>query len=146
MVENNKKIYTSTVIIFWISIALVFLVSITLFILGGPFDEKYIIFINIPIQTVYAILGIALIVLAAKGKFTGISKAFFMLTGASLVGACLGYLLSNFVFAKFIEEPSAILGGEIFAVIFIVAFLAGMIGSIVLLAKKKVIIQEISKK
>jgi len=137
MQEGKNKIYISTVVIFWISVAFVFLVTITLFNLS-PFDEKYLLFINIPIQAVYAILGIALIVLASKGKFTKISKAFFTLTGASLVGACLIYILSNFVLAKLLEERPEITGGEIF----IVAFLVGMIGSIVLLAKKKVITQK----
>ncbi len=132
--QKKNKIYISTLVIFWVLVALFFLVTITMFNLG-PFDEKYLNFINIPIQSVYAILGIVLIVLATKGKFTKISKSFFILTGASLVGACISYILSNFVFTKLLElEPAPI--------IFIVTFLVGMIGSIVLIVRKKVILKD----
>lgn len=130
MKEDKNKIYISTVIVFWILVLFFFLVAITEFSIGS-FDEKYLNFINIPIQSVYTILGIPLIVLATKGKFTKISKAFFILTGASLIGGFLSYILSNFVFTKLLEfEPAP--------VIFIATFLVGMIGSIVLIAKKKV--------
>ena len=99
----------------------------------------FIGFIGLPFNTVISLLGISLIILVVRAKITKISKAFFILTGASLIGACFGYILSNYVLVKFINRDASSMSGDL---IFIVAFLVGMVGIIVLIVKKKVIIKE----
>ena len=144
--DNEKnKIYTSTVVIFWIILAFSILTISNIFIMN-EFDlfNRYLFFSS---AIVLSCLGIALIVLAAKAKLTKISKAFFILTGASAVGIVVGSVLHNLVYALFIklfgEGFWAGMGDEpvffIFATIVCpVALLVGIIGGIVLIAKKKV--------
>ena len=144
----KKKIYTSTVVIFWIILAFSILTISNIFIMN-EFDlfNRYLFFSS---AIVLSCLGIALIVLAAKAKLTKIAKAFFILTGASAAGIVVGSVLHNLVYALFIklfgEGFWAGMGDEpvffIFATIVCpVALLVGIIGGIVLIAKKKVVLQ-----
>lgn len=96
-------------------------------------------------------LGIALIILAVKAKLTKISKAFFILTGAAAAGIVVGSVLHNVIYALFIklfgEGFWAGTGDEpvffIFATILCpLALLVGIIGGMVLIAKKKVMLQK----
>ena len=148
--DNEKnKIYTSTVVIFWIVLAFSILTISNIFIMN-EFDlfNRYLFFSS---AIVLSCLGIALIVLAAKAKLTRISKAFFILTGASAAGIVVGSVLHNLVYALFIklfgEGFWVGIGDEpvffIFATIVCpLALLVGIIGGIVLIAKKKVILQK----
>ena len=148
--DNEKnKIYTSTVVIFWIVLAFSILTISNIFIMN-EFDlfNRYLFFSS---AIVLSCLGIALIVLAAKAKLTRISKAFFILTGASAAGIVVGSVLHNLVYALFIklfgEGFWVGIGDEpvffIFAIIVCpLALLVGIIGGIVLIAKKKVILQK----
>ena len=102
---------------------------------------------SVPFRVVLSILGIVLIILAAKAKFTKIAKVFFILTGASALGMGLSMILHNLVFALLIK----LFGGGIWSgmgdepVFFILAtivcplvLLVSVVGNIVLIAKKKV--------
>jgi len=144
--DRKNKIYISTVVIFWIIFAFfILMVSGMYFGMYLPFSN---FFVGIPVRVVLSLLGIALIVLAARARFTKISKAFFILTGSSALGIGLSIDLHNLVYALFIK-----LFGESFwvgmgdePVFFILAtivcplaLLVGAIGSIILIAKKKII-------
>jgi len=96
---------------------------------------------------ILAVFGIALIVLAKMAGITKISKVFFILIGASAIGMGLSVLLHNLIYAVLIK----ILGGSAWAetgdesVFFIlativcpIALLVGVIGIIVLLARRKI--------
>ncbi|MDP3011685.1 MAG: hypothetical protein Q8N27_03110 [Candidatus Hydromicrobium sp.] len=146
MDDRKNKIYISTVVIFWIIFAFfILMVSGMYFGMYLPFSN---FFVGIPVRVVLSLLGIALIVLAARARFTKISKAFFILTGSSALGIGLSIDLHNLVYALFIK-----LFGESFwvgmgdePVFFILAtivcplaLLVGAIGSIILIAKKKII-------
>jgi cytochrome b561 len=148
MYNEKNKIYTSTLVVFWIILAFSILTILNIFIMN-EFDlfNRYLFFAS---AIILSCLGIAIIVLAAKAKITRISKAFFILTGASAAGMVVGSVLHNLVYALFIklfgEGFWAGMGDEpvffIFATIVCpVALLAGIIGSIVLIAKKKVVLQ-----
>ena len=148
MNNGKNKIHTSTLVVFWIILAFSVLAISNIFIMN-EFDlfNRYLFFSS---AIVLAILGIALIVLAAKARLTRISKAFFILTGASATGMVVGSVLHNLVYALFIklfgEGFWAGMGDEpVFFVISIIicpiALLVGIIGSIVLIAKKKVVHQ-----
>jgi len=146
MEDNKNKIYISTLVIFWLIFAFFILnVSSMWFMpLFGPFIQ----FISIPLMVILPILGIALIVLAARAKFTKISKAFFILTGAPALGITVSGVLHNLVFALLIklfgEGIWSGMGDEpvffiLATIVCPLALLVGSIGSIVLIAKKKVI-------
>jgi hypothetical protein len=108
-------------------------------------------FVGMPVRVVLSLLGIALIVLAARARFTKISKAFFILTGSSALGIGLSIDLHNLVFALLIklfgEGIWSGMGDEpvffiLATIVCPLALLVGAIGSMVFIAKKKVIIKE----
>jgi hypothetical protein len=145
--DNKKnKIYTSTVVIFWIILAFSILTISNIFIMNLiDLFNRYLFFSS---AIVLSCLGVALIVLATKAKITKISKVFFILTGASAAGMVVGSVLHNLVYALFIrlfgEGFWVGMGDEpvffIFATIVCpLALLVGLVGGIVLIAKKKLL-------
>ena len=73
--DNKKnKIYTSTVVIFWIVLVSSIITISNIFIMN-EFDlfNRYLFFSS---AIILSCLGIALVVLAAKAKLTRISKVF----------------------------------------------------------------------
>jgi len=149
MKEEKNKIYISTLVVFWLIFAFFILNALSMYAM--PLFGQFSQFMFIPSMVILPILGIALIVLAARAKFTKISKAFFILTGSSALGITVLGVMHNLVFALLIklfgEDFGARMGDE--PVFFILAtivcpaaLLVGVIGSIVLIVKKKVIIKE----
>jgi hypothetical protein len=146
MDDRKNKIYISTVVIFWIIFAFfILMVSGMYFGMYLPFSN---FFVGIPVRVVLSLLGIALIVLAARARFTKISKAFFILTGSSALGIGLSIDLHNLVFALLIklfgEGIWGSMGDEpvffiLATIVCPIALLVGAIGSMVFIAKKKVI-------
>ena len=109
MEDKKNKIYISTLVIFWIIFAFFILNVSSMYLPFIPF----IGFIGLPFNTVISLLGISLIILVVRAKITKISKAFFILTGASLIGACFGYILSNYVLVKFINRDASSMSGDL---------------------------------
>ena len=146
MEDKKNKIYISTVVIFWIIFAFfILMVSGMYFGMYLPFSN---FFVGMPVRVVLSLLGIALIVLAARARFTKISKAFFILTGSSALGIGLSIDLHNLVFALLIklfgEGIWSGMGDEpvffiLATIVCPLALLVGAIGSMVFIAKKKVI-------
>jgi len=147
MQDKKDKIYISTLVIFWLIFAFFILNVSSMYgmYLIGPFIR----FISIPSMVILSILGIVLIVLASRAKFTKISKAFFILTGASALGMTISGVLHNLVFALLIklfgEGFLARMGDEpvffiLATIVCPLALLVGVIGSIVLMAKKRIIV------
>ena len=145
MQEEKNKIYTSILVIFWITFAFFIMVMAGMYLYIIPYIG---IITGIPFRAVLSILGIVLIILAAKAKFTKIAKVFFILTGASSIGMGLSMILHNLVFALLIklfgEGIWSGMGDEpvffiLATIVCPLALLVGAIGSIVLIAKKKVI-------
>ena len=110
----------------------------------GPINR----YIFIPMMVILAISGIALIVLVSRLKIRKLAKAFFILTGSSALGITVFVVLHNLLFALLIklfgEGVWGSLGDE--PVFFIlatmvcpIALLVGIIGGIVLIAKKRII-------
>jgi hypothetical protein len=144
MQEEKNKIYTSTLVIFWITFAFFIMVMAGMYLYLVPYIG---IITGIPFRAVLSILGIVLIILAAKAKFTKIAKVFFILTGASALGIGLSIDLHNLVYALFIklfgESFWAGMGDEpvffiLATIVCPLALLVGAIGSMVFIAKKKV--------
>jgi hypothetical protein len=148
MQEEKNKIYTSTLVIFWITFAFFIMVMAGMYLYIVPYIG---IITAVPFRAVLSILGIVLIILAAKAKFTKIAKVFFILTGASALGMGLSMILHNLVFALLIKLfGEGIWGGmgdePVFFILATIvcplALLVGAIGSIILIAKKKIIIKK----
>jgi hypothetical protein len=147
MEDKKNKIYISTLVIFWLIFAFFILNVLSMYTM--PLLGPYIQFISIPSMVILSILGIVLIVLAARAKFTKISKAFFILTGSSALGITVFGVIHNLFFALLIklfgDEFGARMGDEpvffiLATIVCPLALLVGVIGSIVLIAKKKVIL------
>lgn len=147
MNSKKNKIYISTLVIFWIVLATAILAVLNIYFLNSIelLFNRFLFYFS---AFALPCLGIALIILAVKAKLTKISKAFFILTGASAVGIIAGGVLHNLVYALFIklfgENFWAGMGDEpvffIFAVIVCpLALLVGITGSIVLIAKKNIL-------
>jgi hypothetical protein len=148
MSNKKNKIYISTLVVFWILFAFSILALLNIFVMNLIDLFSRVSFYS----SAFALpcLGIALIVLAVKANFTKISKAFFILTGASAIGIVLGAVLHNLVYALFIklfgEGFWAGMGDEpVFFILSVIvcpiALLVGIIGSIVLIAKKRTALQ-----
>ena len=97
---------------------------------------------------IFLILGVLLIVFAVKSRFEKKLKVFLILTGASAIGPLVGSVLHNVFYAFAILTEHITVLHYIFefvhAAFFIIAllvcpavFLVGVIGTIVLLRKRK---------
>jgi hypothetical protein len=142
--EAKNKLYTSTLVIFWITFAFFILAILSMFL---DFIPRSILIAVMPLIAIMAVLGITLIILTSKAGFSKPAKAFFILTGASAIGIGVSMVLHNFVYALIIklfgQGAWGNMGDEpvFFALATIIcplALLTGFIGSIVLIAKKKV--------
>lgn len=143
MEEAKNKVNTSALVIFWVTVVVFVLVVLVLF-----FNIPYIrLIIGWPGMAVLSTLGIALIVLAAKAKFTKIARTFFILTGVSALGIGIATVLHNLVYGLLIKlfGESIWSGGGDEPFFFILAtivcpliFLTGTIGSITVIARKRV--------
>jgi hypothetical protein len=145
MKEKENKINISTLIIFWLIVAFFIVNALSMFAmpLFGQFNQ----FISIPSMVILTVLGIALIVLVSRAKLQKLAKAFFILTGSAAIGISVFAVLHNLLFALLIklfgEDFGARMGDEpvffiLATIVCPIALLVGIIGSIVLIAKKKV--------
>jgi hypothetical protein len=147
--DNKKnKIYISTLVVFWVLFASSITALLNILVMNLIDLFSRVLFYS----SAFALpcLGIALVVLAVKANFTKISKIFFILTGASAIGIAASAMLHNLVYALFIklfgEGFWAGTGDEpVFFILAVIlcplALLAGTVGSIVLIAKKRIIPQ-----
>ena len=131
-------------VIFWILFAVFIIAALTMFVPAiGRLPSGFNVFAAWP---VLAALGVTLIVLTVKTKVAGILKKFLLLTGASVVGLPVFAVLHNVVYGLF----AIWFGGDFWGaggdepVFFIlaiivcpIAFLVGVVGTIVLAFKNK---------
>src|SRR4030042_584488 len=142
--QEKNKLYISTLVIFWIIVAFFILA------MSGMYLSIYLhflgYFISLPVRVVLSLLGIALIVFAARASFKKISKAFFILTGSAAAGMGLSVILHNLVFGVLIKllgegfwERTGIGDEPVFFILAVficpLALLVGIIGSIILIAR-----------
>jgi cytochrome b561 len=148
MNDNKNKINTSTITIFWVTLAFSILTILSIFIMN-KFEILISNYFFFSLAIILTCLGITLIVFAKKAKITKISRAFFILTGSSAAGIVIGIILHNLIYALFIKIFGEGFWGAIddepvffiFATIICpIALLIGIIGSIILISKKKIII------
>lgn len=145
--ENKKnKVYISTLVFFWLILVFFIVIALNIYAVNLiGFFNRYLFYSSI---IALFCLGITLIVLAAKAKFTRISKTFFILTGASAAGMIAFLLLHNLAYALltefFGEGIWSGMGDEpvffiLATIVCPLALIVGVIGGIVLIAGKKVL-------
>ncbi len=140
--KASKKFSLAIKTIFWLWVVF-FIVTVVFFFL--PITD--FLFTAIP-GIIFLLLGIALIVLIAKSGLRGLLKKFLLITVAAPIGAVVSVALHNFIYGAFIYffgadfwERTGIGEEPVFFTIAIficpVAFLVGVVGSIVLLVKAR---------
>ncbi len=145
MEDKKNKVYISTFVIFWI-IAVAFIPIIIVISLqslqGQAFNELLWNFIAIPLIFIIFILGIILIVLAAKAHIKKILKALFILVGSSAVVMALSAIQpapGEGYYPGRIGAAAEWLFFMLAQYLCPVLLLASTIGIIVLIGKKRII-------
>ena len=145
----NKRINIAVKVMFWVLVAL-FIIVVTSIVADNL--NAYISFwISFFVPAGLAVLiGIAIIILAARSGYDRLARSFLILTGSSMAGILAGALLHNLIYGLVMRfgEGSGIIesvGGFIEAAFFIIGtlvspigFLVGAVGTIVLIAKKRI--------
>ena len=131
--------------IFWMLVA-TFVATVGIFAVASLVPtirgDSFLWFIIIS-GTLLFLLGVALIVLTVKEKVQGTLKRFLILTGASSAGIFVSVLLHNaiygLVYVDILNRPDLDEFFFFIMAIFIcpLAFLVGVVGSIVLIIKSK---------
>ena len=144
----NKKINNAVKIMFWVMVAIFIIVITGIFTpnLGDYISFEISFFV---LGGIAVLLGIAILILAARSGYDKIAKTFLILSGSSMAGILVGSLLHNLIYGLVIEfgRGSKIIenvGGFTEAAFFIIGtiisplgFIVGAIGTIVLIAKKR---------
>ena len=110
-------------LVFWALVADFLVLAVNFIPAVGKWSLTFVAFLPLLVGVLFFALGIALLVLTLKSKMTGLLKTFLLMTGAAPIAIPIG-----FVFLEAVPETIANL---IFYVV-LLAFLTGIIGSIVL--------------
>ena len=135
--------------IFWILLGIFILIIVGMTLMGMDImgiGRIIMISINFTLWILFFFLGIILIFLTIKLKIKGKLKAFLILTGASASGFLIGVILHNLVYALTMITSHIIILTNIFEIIHVaffflaipicpIAFLVGIVGTIILLTK-----------
>ncbi len=132
--------------IFW-ALVVVFVFIMSYFVIPGFRKREFFRFVSF-FGIIFFLLGIVLIFFTIREKIDKLLKKFLILTGASAAGSLVSVFLHNAIYALFTVWFGANfwertgLGDEPFFFILAlivcpIAFLVGIIGSIVLFIKKK---------
>jgi hypothetical protein len=135
-----------TKVTFW-TLVVVFIVVIVVYIIPPVRELVLEAAFFLGAGVAFLLLGAVLIYFTLKGKGRGLLKKFLILTGASAVGIPIGVVLHNLVYGVFIYffgehfwDRIGMSDEPVFFVLAIVvcpiAFLVGVVGSIVLTVRK----------
>ena len=146
MEDKKNKIYISAPVIFWIIFASFILLEVLevmlIFVPTLAKNNFVMMFGNLSFFALFFPLGIALIVLAAKAHFTKISKSFFILKGSSALCIAVSIIQPGPGEGYYPGRIGAIAEWAFFILeryVCPIALLVGVVGSIVLIAKKRII-------
>jgi len=109
--------------VFWALVADFLVLAVNFIPAVGQWSLTYLAFLPLLVGVLFFVLGIALLVLTLKGKVTGWLKAFLIMTGAAPIAIPIGFVLLD-------AAPETL--ANIFSCVVPIAFLTGIIGSIVL--------------
>ena len=109
--------------IFWALVGDFLILAVNFIPAVGKWSLAFLAFLPLVVFALFLFLGIALLVLTLKGRVTGLLKKFLILTGAAPIAIPIGFVL--------LEGLPETIANCIFYVV-LLAFLTGVIGSIVL--------------
>ncbi len=109
--------------VFWALVADFLVLAVHFIPAMGQWGLTHMAFLPFVVGVLFFFLGIALLVLTLMGKVTGWLKTFLIITGAAPIAIPIG-----FVFLEALPETMA----NIIFFVILLAFLAGIIGSIIL--------------
>ena len=146
LIKVSNKFSFAIKAIFWLWAAF-FILTIVFFFIPIKYISTDFLFTAVP-GIIFLLLGIVLIVLIVKSGLRGLLKKFLLITVAAPIGAVVSVALHNFIYGVFIYffgadfwERTGIGEEPVFFTIAIficpVAFLVGVVGSIVLLIKAR---------
>jgi len=109
--------------VFWALVGDFVVLAVNFIPAVGQWSLTFVAFLPVLVGVLFFALGIALLVLTLKGKVAGLLKTFLILTGTAPIAIPIGFV--------FLEAVPETIGNGILYVI-LLAFLTGIIGSIVL--------------
>jgi hypothetical protein len=117
------KVRSPIWVVFWILVLdfMILLVNSTI-PAAAQWSNNYM-FIAISVFALFLLLGIVLLILTLTGKVSGLLKKFLILTASAPIAITIGFVV--------LEAVPPVIGNIIFWAI-VIAFLAGVVGSIVL--------------
>jgi len=109
--------------VFWALVGDFVVLAVNFIPAVGKWTLTYMAFLPLLVGVLFFALGIALLVLTLRSKMAGLLKTFLIMTGAAPIAIPIGFV--------FLEAVPETIANIIFYVIML-AFLAGIVGSIVL--------------
>ncbi|MCJ7515802.1 MAG: hypothetical protein MUO89_07555 [Dehalococcoidia bacterium] len=109
--------------VFWALVADFVVLAVNFIPAVGQWGLTHMAFLPLLVGVLFFALGIALLVLTLKSKMAGLLKTFLIMTGAAPIAIPIG-----FVFLEAVPETIS----NLILYVILLAFLAGIIGSIVL--------------
>jgi hypothetical protein len=109
--------------VFWALVGDFVLLAVNFIPAVGQWSLTYLAFLPLLVGVLFFALGIALLVLTLKGTTAGWLRTFLIMTGAAPIAIPIGFV--------FLEAAPEMLA-NIFSCVVLLAFLTGIIGSIVL--------------
>ncbi len=109
--------------VFWALVGDFIVLAVNFIPAVGKWSLTFVAFLPLLVGVLFFALGIALLVLTLKSKMTGLLKTFLLMTGAAPIAIPIG-----FVFLEAVPETIA----NCILYVVLLAFLTGIIGSIVL--------------
>jgi hypothetical protein len=121
--KKGEKMKKAIWAVFWALVADFLILAVHFIPAVGQWGLTHMAFLPLLVGVLFFALGIALLVLTLKSKMAGLLKTFLIMTGAAPIAIPIGFVL--------LDAAPEMLSGIIFCVIML-AFLTGIIGSIVL--------------
>jgi hypothetical protein len=109
--------------VFWALVGDFLLLAVNFIPAVGQWSLTYLAFLPVLVGVLFFALGIALLVLTLKGMAASLLKTFLIMTGAAPIAIPIGFVLLD-------AAPEMLAG--IFVYVVLLAFLTGIIGSIVM--------------
>jgi hypothetical protein len=122
--KNGKEMKKLILAIFWALVVDFLILAVNFIPAVGKWSLTLGVFIPVIVFALFIFLGITLLVLASRIKETGLLKKFLILTGAVPISIPISFI--------FLEPAPEMVANCIFFITMI-AFVAGIIGSIVLI-------------
>jgi len=145
---KNKKILKKPIGIFW-SLVMVFVLIMSYFLIPFSHEIRRALFPVIAVLAlVFSVLGLMLIFYTKKLKIKGKLRTYFVLVGVSPIGSFISVIFHNFAYGLgivlfgtdfwerlgFGDEPLFFI---LALLVFPLLFLIGMVGSIIILFRKR---------